>query len=485
MIEACFKAFARALASRGVDRPGRDRVPLYQGHPHVLIAICDYGMGNLRSVEKALERVGADAVRTGEPAVVAVTRMASSCRESAPFLRRWRVSAIRGIRRPSSMSASAGVPLLGICLGMQLIFGSSSSSVAQRASVLLMAMSLRLDARGGKVPHIGWAPVSWTRESALTDGLDDRGALLLRPHIRLPRGTRPTPWAPPTYGERFACAVERGNVFGVQFHPEKSSCRRACGCSRTSRRSARRYQLDPLPGNRHSRRPRRAADAGRLRARDRVRRRSARRRRALGRPGRRVAPHRRPRRRTYRAVGEPRARSPDRLRNAMRGCSSAVACATTTPSPGRPRGWRRSAWSSEPRPCVTPSSSTGMLDEHGQSIVVGRRRPRRHGRDRGLDRDLRRAGASPHPLARRAGRQPDGLDADRGGRHDGGPAALSSSRRSRATSTPSSSTRAASGSLDDLRDAGRGSPPALGGVIVGRALYEGRFDVADALEALV
>ena len=80
-----------------------------------------------------------------------------------------------------------------------------------------------LDAPGLKVPNIGWAPVRWERESRLTerDRLGD--ALLPRPLLRRPARRRATLLGTAEYGERFACAAERDNVFGVQFHPEKSS----------------------------------------------------------------------------------------------------------------------------------------------------------------------------------------------------------------------------------------------------------------------
>ena len=81
----------------------------------------------------------------------------------------------------------------------------------------------QLRADGLKVPHIGWSPVRWERPSRLTEGIDVRDAVLLRPLLR-PAGRRPTRCsARAAYGERFACAAERENVFGVQFHPEKSS----------------------------------------------------------------------------------------------------------------------------------------------------------------------------------------------------------------------------------------------------------------------
>ena len=208
----------------------------------------------------------------------------------------------------------AGAPVLGICLGMQLLF-DSSTELGRRRGARTAGGPVESWRRGElKVPHIGWSPASGARTSRADRGPGRGRALLLRAHVRC-RGQRTRRRARHRRLRRaFRCAVERGNVFGVQFHPEKSSGAGLRLLRQLRRRSARPRpsRLDPLSGDRHPRRPRGSPDAGRLRARDRVRRRPARRGRALGRGRRRVAPRRRPRRRPRGRAAEPRARAPDR-----------------------------------------------------------------------------------------------------------------------------------------------------------------------------
>jgi glutamine amidotransferase len=117
----------------------------------------------------------------------------------------------------------AGVPVLGICLGMQLLFDSSSELGGADGLGLLPGRVERLDAPGLKVPEIGWNPVTWRRRSPLTEGLPEP-CPMYHVHSFSPRpvcdddvlGTA-------TYGSEFASAVERAPVYGTQFHPEKSS----------------------------------------------------------------------------------------------------------------------------------------------------------------------------------------------------------------------------------------------------------------------
>jgi len=186
-----------------------------------VIAILDYGMGNLRSVEKALLKVGAEAVRTGDldaagradglilPGVGAFPEAMRRIRE-------------RGMDDLIRERADAGVPVLGICLGMQLIFGSSTELGGADGLGLVDGDVSALDAGGAKVPHIGWSPVTWTHESPLTAGIES-GEPFYFVHAFVPRAADSDILGTAEYGEQFTCAVERNNVFGFQFHPEKSS----------------------------------------------------------------------------------------------------------------------------------------------------------------------------------------------------------------------------------------------------------------------
>jgi imidazole glycerol-phosphate synthase subunit HisH len=186
-----------------------------------VIAILDYGMGNLRSVEKALEHVGAPSVRTSDhdrvrsagaivlPGVGAFRRAMEAVRE-------------RGLDDLVRERAAAGVPVIGLCLGMQLLFESSTELGGAEGIGLLEGEVRELDSGGLKVPQIGWNPVEWRRDAALVDGLPNPAPMYhvhsfsVRPaHDDDVLGTA-------DYGATFVTAVQRDNVAGVQFHPEKS-----------------------------------------------------------------------------------------------------------------------------------------------------------------------------------------------------------------------------------------------------------------------
>lgn len=187
----------------------------------VRIAILDYGMGNLRSVEKALEHVGATAKITNEadevraadglilPGVGAFPRAMERIRELA-------LDELIEERR------GEGVAILGICLGLQLLFEASTELGGADGLGLLAGPVGELQAEGLKVPHIGWERVRWERDSRLTDGIPSETPFYFV-HSLAPRPSGDELLGTALYGKRFACAAERDNVFGVQFHPEKSS----------------------------------------------------------------------------------------------------------------------------------------------------------------------------------------------------------------------------------------------------------------------
>ena len=117
----------------------------------------------------------------------------------------------------------AGVPILGICLGLQLLFDSTTELGGASGLGLLSGECRRPRCAGGlKIPHIGWSPVRWEKQSRLTEGIESETPFYLV-HSFAPRPAPGDLLGSAAYGARFACAAERDNVFGVQFHPEKSS----------------------------------------------------------------------------------------------------------------------------------------------------------------------------------------------------------------------------------------------------------------------
>jgi glutamine amidotransferase len=186
------------------------------------VAILDYGMGNRRSVQKALEHVGAQVVLTHDPQVLSssagvVIPGVGAFPKAMSRLRTLRViDHLRGL-------AGEGVPILGICLGMQLLFDGSEEIEPTEGLGLLPGRVtwLRGDER---LPHIGWNEVRFELPSTLTAGLPEGGCAFYHVHSLAARPERSGDVVGTTqYGERFATIVQRDNVAGVQFHPEKSS----------------------------------------------------------------------------------------------------------------------------------------------------------------------------------------------------------------------------------------------------------------------
>jgi len=185
------------------------------------ISILDYGMGNLRSVEKALEHVGAVATITNEAATVRDADGVILPGVGAFPKAMERVREL-GLDELIAERLAAGVPILGICLGLQLLFDSTTELGGAAGLGLLPGEVSELEAEGLKVPHIGWSPVRWERDSKLTEGIESETPFYFV-HSFAPRPEASDLLGSAAYGTRFACAAERDNVYGVQFHPEKSS----------------------------------------------------------------------------------------------------------------------------------------------------------------------------------------------------------------------------------------------------------------------
>ncbi|MCW3039479.1 MAG: hisH [Solirubrobacterales bacterium] len=186
------------------------------------IAIVDYGMGNRRSVEKSLQRVGARTVMTRDPeALQAADGLLLPGVGAFP-------AAMRTIRELDldvvlRERAAAGIPLFGSCMGMQLLFEESEEHGGAEGLGLLRGSVRRLQAGGLNLPHIGWNEVRWLREHPLNEGLPDP-THLYHVHTFAPHPTdEDAVLGVAEYGETFATVVAQGNIYGAQSHPEKSS----------------------------------------------------------------------------------------------------------------------------------------------------------------------------------------------------------------------------------------------------------------------
>jgi glutamine amidotransferase len=187
-----------------------------------MIAIANYGMGNLTSARMALEHVGAEVEVTSD-----LDRIRAADGVVLPGVGAF-PRAMEQIRRLGLDDAirerrEAGVPILGICLGMQLLFEVSSEMGGDTGLGLLRGSVDPLRTGGLKLPQIGWNEVAWRGHSPLSDGLPPRTAMY-HVHSFAPQPEDVTVIAGTAhYGEEFVTAVSQGRLFGVQFHPEKSS----------------------------------------------------------------------------------------------------------------------------------------------------------------------------------------------------------------------------------------------------------------------
>lgn len=186
----------------------------------VRVAVVDYDLGNIPSVTKALERVGADVVIVDSPAgfdqdldvvvVPGVGHFGTGARNLAE----------RRLDGPIKEWAAAGRPLLGICVGLQLFFERSEEDADARGLGIVEGEVRRLHAE--KVPHMGWNTLDVSPTARVLDAVAP-GEMAYFVHSFHVAPDPSAVAATTTYGETFCSAVEQGNVTGVQFHPEKSS----------------------------------------------------------------------------------------------------------------------------------------------------------------------------------------------------------------------------------------------------------------------
>ncbi len=183
--------------------------------------IVDYGMGNLRSVEKALESVGGHPAISGDPlAVRSAARLilpgVGAFGDAMENLKR------RGLDRAILEAVRRGTPLLGLCLGLQLLFSRSEEFGIHQGLGLIPGSVLRIDEPGLRVPHVGWNQIEGLQPHALLGGIPE-GSYFYFVHSYYVQPERPEHVLCSTsYGRRFCSVAGRDRVWGVQFHPEKS-----------------------------------------------------------------------------------------------------------------------------------------------------------------------------------------------------------------------------------------------------------------------
>jgi len=186
------------------------------------VVLIDAGTGNLRSVQKALETVGANVERTDDPQKVLSGRrlVLPGVGAFGDFMSGLRA---RGLEDAVKEIAARGVPLLGICVGMQALFNVGEEMGEHAGLGLLAGKVVRFaESLPVKVPHTGWNQVQVQKEACLFNGID-AGAYVYFNHSYYCQAWNSSDVIGTTdYGLKYVCAVQRGNIFGVQFHPEKS-----------------------------------------------------------------------------------------------------------------------------------------------------------------------------------------------------------------------------------------------------------------------
>ena len=184
-----------------------------------MIAIIDYGMGNLRSVQKAFEHLGFEAVITDDASVVeqadrVVLPGVGAFEDAMARLRE------TGLDRAFLDAANSGKPVLGICLGMQMMFERSEENGLHEGLGLFPGAVTRFEDRGLKIPHMGWNTLR-TRGCPLFDAGEDPCVYFVHSYCVADVSDDFTA-ATCDYGQTFTAAVCRGNIMATQFHPEKS-----------------------------------------------------------------------------------------------------------------------------------------------------------------------------------------------------------------------------------------------------------------------
>ena len=186
------------------------------------VVLIDAGTGNLRSVQKALEAVGANVLRTDDP-----KKVVSGGRVVLPgvgafgdFMSGLRA---RGLEEAVNDTVQRGIPLLGICVGMQALFEIGEEMGEHKGLGLLQGKVVKFaDSLSVKIPHTGWNQLEAKNDARLFDQVNDGAYVYFNHSYYCQPQNSSDVLATTNYGINYACAVQCENIFGVQFHPEKS-----------------------------------------------------------------------------------------------------------------------------------------------------------------------------------------------------------------------------------------------------------------------
>lgn len=187
-----------------------------------MISIVDYGLGNLRSVQKGLEKVGHSAVITSDPAEVIKSDriILPGVGASGDAVRAIRE---RGLEAPLKEFIGTGKPFLGVCLGLQLLFETSFEDGEHQGLGVLPGQVVRFEVPSElKVPHMGWNQVAFAQRPPIFDGVSEGEYFYFVHSYHVSTPNRSIVATETDYGGSFVSSVWRDNLFATQFHPEKS-----------------------------------------------------------------------------------------------------------------------------------------------------------------------------------------------------------------------------------------------------------------------